>query len=260
MMITDVDLRYFFAAIVNPFFISFLLLALAIAWLLICGDSRLVRSFLLLSFIGFLSFGTGWLPAALITAFEAQYPIVLKANTDIHWVVVLGGGHHAQRVGVPANDLLSSASIDRLVEGVRVYRQLPASKLLLSGGAMRPMETISEASYLASIVSWFDVPINDIVLETESNNTADEAVAIKKIVDKESFYLVTSAVHMPRAMALCRQQGLNPIAAPTDFMSMYASDSRWEDIYLPNANNLAESSTAWHEVLGLVWGRLRGLL
>ena len=260
MILTADSLRYLFAAILNPFFISFMLLVLAIVWLLIYGDGRLVRSSLFVSFIGFLLFSTGWLPSLLIGAFEKQYEIVVKANPEIHWIVVLGGGHHTEHVGVPPNDLLTSASIDRLVEGVRLYRQLRKSKLVLSGGAMRPMETIPEASYLASIASWFDIPINDIVLETDSFNTADEAVAIKKILQNESFYLVTSAIHMPRAMALCRQQQLNPIAAPTDFMLLHASDSRWEDNYLPNANNFSRSGVAWHEILGFAWGKLRNLL
>lgn len=256
-MMTADGFRYLFAAILNPFFLSLLLMALSIIWLWLDGDSRLVRGCLLLSFMMFFLFSTGWVPSMIMNAFEKQNTIVTEPNPAIHWVVVFGGGHDAGNV--PANDVLTSESITRLVEGVRLYRQLPRAKLLLSGGALRSTETISEAAYLARIVSWFDIPKNNIVLETDSFNTADEAVALKQIVHHEPFYLVTSAVHMPRAMALCRQQGLSPIAAPADFMSLHANKC-WEDKYLPNPKNFNYSNTAWHEVLGLVWGKLRGLL
>ena len=254
------DFRYFFAAILNPFFIGFMLLAISIAWLFIAGDRRLVRVGLLLSLIIFLILGTGWLPARLVAMLEQQYAIVSQANPDVHWIVVLGGGHNTEHAGVPPNDLLSSESMARLVEGVRLYRQLPQAKLLLSGGAMRPMETIAEATYLANIVSWFDIPKRDVVLETDSFNTADEAEEIEKIVHTEPCYLVTSAIHMPRAMALFRQQGLHPIAAPTDNMLLRMNDNRWEDNYLPNARNMLRTQSTWHEVLGLIWGKCRGLL
>lgn len=257
---TAAAFRYFFEAILNPFFLGFLLLTLSIVWVLLHGDGRMARSCLLFSFAGFLLLSTGWLPSVLTAVLEKQYSIVMRVDPSIHWIVVLGGGHNGERVEVPANELLSAVSIERLVEGVRLYRKLPYAKLLMSGGAMRPKEKTSEAAYLANVVSWFDIPRNNVVLEDGSFNTADEAVAIKKIVRNEPFYLVTSAVHMPRSMALCHRQGLHPIAAPIDYLSRHISDGPWEDRYLPNARNLVRSNTAWHELLGLFWGRARGLL
>lgn len=251
-------LRHWFEVILNPFFLSILLLALSIGWLWVRGDGFMVRSGLVLSLVGFLLFSTGWLPATITSFFEKKYAIVTTVNPDIHWVVVLGGGHRAEGIGIPANDELSAASIARLVEGVRLYRQMDKAKLLLSGGA-GTLGTTTEAFYLGTVASWFKIPVSDIVLETGSFNTADEAVAIKDIVHNEPFYLVTSAIHMPRAMALCLQQGLHPTAAPTSH-SFYWETANWATIALPNYVNLAHTSTAWHEVLGLVWGKVRRLL
>ena len=252
------NIRHIIEAIINPFFISMLVLALAIILLLKLGDSRMVRGCLLVSFMGFLLFSTGWVPGSITSLLENQYEIVTKANPDIHWIVVLGGGHSEEYFGVPANDELSSVSINRLVEGVRLYRQLPKAKLLLSGGPGGVGKT-SEAAYLGIVASWFSIPNDDLVLETTSVNTADEAVAIKPFVHHEPFYLVTSATHMPRAMALCQQQGLHPIAAPTDHV-FYWQTSRWVNIVLPHHQNLSYAGVSWHEILGLVWGKIRGLL
>jgi uncharacterized SAM-binding protein YcdF (DUF218 family) len=253
------SLRHFFEALFNPFFICFLLLAISVAWLWLYGDGRVVRSCLLLSLFGTLVASTGWFPAALTRTLESQYAVVMKIDPEIHWIVVLGGGHDLAHAGLPANDLLSSVSIERLVEGVRLYRQLPQAKLIVSGGVASSIDTVSEAAYLAKVASWFGIPVQDIVLEATSINTADEAVEIKKIIDHEPFYLVTSAIHMPRSMSLCLKQGLNPIAAPTDPILVDPKDQRWE-MSLPSASNLVRTNVAWHEILGMVWGKIRGIL
>ena len=243
--------RYLLEALLNPFLICLILFTLSLLWLCFRRDNRIVRGGLLLSLLGLILFSTRWLPDLLITQLENQYVVVTTANPAISWIVVLGGGH-SDKGGVPANDELSSASIVRLVEGVRLYRQLPKATLLLSGGSGYVGKT-SEAAYLAILASWFAIPANKLVLETDSINTADEAVAIKKMVHDDFFYLVTSAIHMPRAMALCKQQGLHPVAAPTDF-----SYNNGRSMYLPNFHNLAHTNAALHEILGLYWARMRG--
>ena len=255
----EIHIRHALEAVFNPYFISFLLLFFSILWLCFRGDGWVVRSSLSLAMLGFFLFSTGWLPAVITNKLESQYNVVEKANPAIKWIVVLGGGYNSTSYkGVPANDILSSASLERLVEGVRLYREIPDAKLLLSGGASNKKD-LSEAEYLANVAQWFDVPKKDIVLEPDALNTAEEAVAIKKLVQEEPFYLVTSAVHMPRAMALCAYQGLNPTAAPAG-ITLSRIETEWQKIALPNHTNLTYTSTAWHEILGLAWGKLRGIL
>lgn len=249
--------RHTFEAILNPFFISFILLTLSIFWLWRHGDGRVARSGLLLSLLGFFLFSTGWLPHGMTHMLEGQYPIVMNADPTIRWIVVLGGGHYKDYREVPDNDELSSVSLERLVEGVRLYRQIPHAKLLLSGGIGNVGGTTAEAQQLATVASWFNIPRSAMVLETSSYNTVDEAVAIKEIIHDAPFYLVTSAIHMPRAMALCQSQGLNPIAAPTDH-SFYWGKTGWQKMALPNEANLRHTSSAWHEILGMAWGKVRG--
>ncbi|WP_332460238.1 YdcF family protein [Legionella clemsonensis] len=112
-----------------------------------------------------------------------------------------------------------------------------------------------EAFRLAELASWFSIPKSKIVLETTSINTADQAKAIKQFVKNEPFYLVTSAIHMRRSMALCLAQGLHPVAAPTDY-TFFWNDERIGKIYLPNPYNLFYLSIAMHEILGSWWASL----
>ncbi len=258
-MMLAAHMRHWFEGVFNPFFLSILLLLVSFIWLQFRGNTPLVRVGFLLSIVGFWICTTGWVPGAMTQMLEHQYQIVEKVNPDIQWVVVFGGGHNVFHPGVPANDELSSVSIERLVEGVRLYRLLPKAKLVLSGGAGSVGGTESEASYMAKVAMWFDIPKKDIVLEDESFNTADEAIAIKDIVHHDQFYLVTSAVHMPRSMAFCRKQGLNPIASPTS-PTFYWENTHLVQVALPNHTNLTHTSHVWHEILGMLWGKVRGLL
>ena len=53
---------------------------------------------------------------------------------NLKWMVVLGGGHTSY-LRLPAMSKISKASLARLVEGIRIYKLFPASKLVLSGGS-----------------------------------------------------------------------------------------------------------------------------
>ena len=243
-------------AVSNPFFVCMLIVAISVASLWLRGNTRAVRWGLLGSVLSLWIISTPWVPGKLVQWLEAPYPVVDSPQLRVHWIVVLGGGHHDETDRLPANDALSLASVHRLVEGVRLYQQMPNSTLIVSGGAGR-RGGVSEAAYLAEIAQWFGIPKQNIVLETVSFNTAEEALAIKPIVKHDPFYLVTSALHMRRALALCQRQGLQPIAAPTSHSYYGERIPKWEWI-LPNAGHLASMSAAWHEVLGMVFERIRG--
>lgn len=246
--------RHLMEALLNPFFLVLLLFAILLIFLWIYGEKLVFRIGFLIVFLLLVLFSTGWLAEHLTREMEAQYQPVTTVNPAIRWVVVLSGGQ-AQIVNLPTNSLLYGISIKRLVEGVRLYRQLPAAKLLLSGGGYG--FEVPEATHLSELASWFAIPQSDIVLETKSVNTADQIKAIRQLVQDEPFYLVTSASHMPRSMCLSQAYGLHPIAAPTDY-TLYWSDELWPIRYMPNARNLFYLTVVMHELLGSGWAKMRG--
>ncbi|MFA5960653.1 MAG: ElyC/SanA/YdcF family protein [Tatlockia sp.] len=246
--------RHLAEVLINPFFLVLLGFALCLAWLWSKGDSITLRLSFLMMLSLFLLFSSGWPVAQLTRHLEDKYPPVTQVNPAIQWVVVLSGGQ-SMVSNVPSNSLLYSASIKRLVEGTRLYRQLPHARLLLSGGGSA-FET-PEAAHLSEVASWFAIDKKDIVLETKSLNTIGEVLAIKAILQDAPFYLVTSAIHMPRAMKLCEAKGLHPIAAPTDF-TFYWNDERFAKRYIPNAHNLFYLTIAMHEYLGRLWAKIQG--
>jgi uncharacterized SAM-binding protein YcdF (DUF218 family) len=100
------------------------------------------------------------------------------------------------------------------VEGIRIYRNLPGSKLILSGGG--GFDPVPNAKIMANVASILGINDSDMILEPDSKDTKDEAILIQKIVGDNKFILVTTASHMPRSMALFKKRGMQPIPAPID--------------------------------------------
>ena len=173
---------------------------------------------------------------------------------DIKYVVVLGAGH-TSTPGVPLTSRISETTMVRLIEGIRLHRKYADSKLLLSGG--RIFDEVSDAELMADIARELGVNDQDILLETESMDTGDEARLIREMVGSDTFILVTSASHMYRSMAMFRKIGMDPIPAPVghqfrdrEHMALLS--------YLPSGGSLHNAERAAHEYLGMVWASLRG--
>ncbi|MEJ5359718.1 MAG: ElyC/SanA/YdcF family protein [Desulfobacterales bacterium] len=173
----------------------------------------------------------------------------LESFPQAAWVVVLGGGHVDAR-GVPPSHKLGGSSLARLVEGIRILREIPESRLLLSGGAV--FEETSVAETMAQTALMLGVPQERILLESKARDTAEQAEAIKKIVQKEPLVLVTSALHMRRSILLFEQRGMRPIPAPCDYLGL---KSPWVSPldFFPRAGEMAKVEAVLHEALGILW-------
>jgi uncharacterized SAM-binding protein YcdF (DUF218 family) len=151
---------------------------------------------------------------------------------------------------------LDENSTARLVEGVRMSKMLKCCKLVLSGGA-GPDSVSSPAEAMAQLAQDLGVDRQEMILETQSRDTDDQARLVAPIVGDQPFILVTEASHMPRAMALFRKHGTQPIADPVDFRTSH-SEARDLDDAFPSASRLYASERAVYEYLGLAWAKIRG--
>jgi len=110
---------------------------------------------------------------------------------------------------------------------------------------------------MAKVAESLGISPEEIVLESKSRDTEDEARIIKSMVGNDPFLLVTSASHMPRAMALFKKLEMNPIADPTDHLAKRSLQITPDDIY-PGARGLRKAERAVYEYLGLTWEKFRG--
>lgn len=203
-------------------------------------------------------------PNLALRPLEQKYPPVsdsTAAQTQGHLearagnlVVVLGGGIISDP-RLPLTSQIRADTLYRLLEGVRLYRAAPGRKLILSGGKV--FSSISEAQIMARVARIMGVPSQDIMLEPASRDTEEEARFIKPLVGREKFFLVTSASHLPRSMAMFQKQGMAPVPAPAGYRVAEA-DGLTPIVFFPSSRNLEKVGIALHEYLGLAWAWLRG--
>jgi len=170
----------------------------------------------------------------------------------IKYIVVLGGDLRAGDLS-PA-DRVACTSLVRIMEGIRLWKRLPGSKLVLSGGSVSRGK-MPTAQGMAIMAREMGVPADSMILESESWDTDDEARLLKPILTGKRFALVTSALHMPRSVAAFGARGLVPNPAPADFQAGQFTLEPWS--FVPSVEGLAMTSRAIHEIMGRSVQRLK---
>lgn len=202
-----------------------------------------------------LSYGSVSTP--LMRSLERGYASPGAADVaQARWVVVLGGGSYADSSVTPTARL-TGATLSRLVEGIRLHRQIPGSRLLLSGAPV--FGSGSDAQTMSAVALALGVAPESIVLDDASPDTETQAVNAARIVKGEAFVLVTSANHMPRAVGLFAKAGLNPVPAPTHYLAPARGGLAPGDFY-PGVYALALAQVVWNEYLGRAWAVIRSRL
>jgi uncharacterized SAM-binding protein YcdF (DUF218 family) len=199
---------------------------------------------LTITFLLFVLFGYGFLSYVPLEKLERFYP-TLDINAagikSIRWVVVLAGDENE--------------TVIRLAEGIRIQRDIPGARLVVSGGRIFGPE--SSAERMAGMAADLGVNLSDIVLEDSSKDTKDEARFIRPIVNDDRFILVTSAYHMPRAMGLFRAQGMQPVPAPVAHLVPAENyPNPW--MFFPGTEQIHASEVVIHEVLGIITAEIMG--
>lgn len=235
-----------------PFPIFFILLGIGF-YFWQRGNDRRAKQFFLFSLIWISLLSYGPFSTLLLSPLESTYTKVKLDSTHPHYIHVLGCGH-TSNPNLPLSSEISLVSLARINEGVSLYKAYPNMKLIFSGnGGGDPVSNARKNSQMAIALG---VNPADIILLESPQDTQEESVASKKIVGDQPLILVTSASHMVRASALFRKAGIEVVAAPTDFQ-IKESD---ELLQFPSAGGLERSEAAFHEYLGLAWGRLKGAL
>ena len=193
----------------------------------------------------FLSLSFAWLVIVsyipfsymLIEPLEKSYPKLEKPVVGVKHILLLGGNLEA-----------------RGWEALRLYNKIDGAIVVTSG--FEKYENVHGAKYSANFLREMGIKQEDIVEFNFTRDTQDEIVEMKKRFGDVPFYLVTSAFHMPRAMALCKKEGAKAIASPTAY-----KDSEHNTIFsLPSPRALWRTTVAWHEYIGLLYSKLRGYI
>ncbi len=206
-----------------------------------------------------------WVALSLMRSLEWQNTPTQLPQAEA--IVVLGGGTKSQFFPRPGVDL--SEEGDRVLYGAELYKQGLAPVIIVSGGRIAWRGSgAPESMDMAEILTQVGVPQEAIIQEPNSYNTHDNAVQVKQILNSrgiKNILLVTSAMHMPRSLAIFKREKIAAIAAPTDFL---ASTNEFQELQssfeaklltlLPDSGALQNFTRALKEYVGLIIYRLRG--
>lgn len=190
-----------------------------------------------------------WLRSGL----ESRYPVLTPAALPkADAIVVLGGGHYGwvKRPDIRIEQLESS----RIAAGARAWFGGRAPVVILSGGGGR---SGTEARMMAAAIAKLGVPSSALLLEERSRSTEDNArytAALASGRDIRTVLLVTSSLHMPRAMLEFGRTGIRAVPVP---VPEKADRSHWRDRWLPSFGALWRSGRAWKEYAALLAAHLR---
>lgn len=238
-----------------------LLLAGAVARLL--GARRAGGVLVSLSVVLLLVASNPWLAREFRARLEQWYPPVTVAETPRAGAIVVLGG--ALDLPVPPRIVAElNGSADRPLHGARLYRAGKAPLVVVTGGNVfdQGEQIRGEAWYMTQLLIEWGVPGFAIMAEENSRNTRDNALETKKILDREGIHtvlLVTSAMHMPRALATFAGAGIATIPVPVDFTVGDYRQPLLLDL-LPSAGALAFNTQTLREYLGIFVYGLRGWL
>ena len=223
---------------------------------------RTGRALLTLAVLVLLAASNKWVSGRLIAPLESRYPAVADFQPGellpaplgaCQYVVVLGGGNDDSD-DRPALSRLNPSARARLSEGLRLLRLLPKARLVVSGPSENGGPT--HAQILADSAVSLGVERARILMIDDARDTEAEAERLRRLAGDAPVAVVTSAWHLPRAMALCAAQGLHALPCPTDYL--YCTPLRWQlSDFTWDVPSLERSTAAVHERLGLWWARLR---
>ena len=240
--------KKFVSAFLLPIPIGLFLLFIAFIYLMF-NSYKKAKIFLFFGLVWFLLLSNQTISNALLVPLENTYKDLLQ-TPKVNYILVLGSGHKSDE-DLSITSQVKMTAINRLVEGIRDYKNLEDVRLIVSGYSFSDKN--SHALMQEKLAISLGVNPNDIIRLDTPKDTKEEAVETKKIVGIEPLILVTSASHMKRSALLFEKEGLNVIASPTNRLA-YEDDS-FSSYF--SAKNLRKCEMAFHEYLGLLYSWLR---
>ncbi|MGK9117729.1 YdcF family protein [Olivibacter jilunii] len=197
------------------------------------------------------------IPNILIYGLESKYRTYSRSRNDkIDYILVLGGGFTENKT-LPNFEQLSTASLSRISEAMRIKKIFPTAKLVMSGSKMN--RTISQAEIYANTAVELGFDRRDIVLLREPKNTAEEAqLFYTKFGKGARFVLITDASHMQRAVYAFMKKDLFPTPAPTNHYIKEPKKLYYN--FRPSFGKIKMMDVAIHEYLGLLFYKLKNVL
>lgn len=191
-----------------------------------------------------------FLPELLVGSLERKYEILDTDNLEkdnSYYIMVMGAGF-CDEEGIPITQRIEGIAMGRLIEGVRIQKELPGSILVVAGD--KGKATLAQAEVMADVA--IQLGADSILQLGTAKNTLGEALAVKEALGEGVHVIVsTDAIHMPRAMVHFEAAGLHAIAAPTNFR-IRGGTKKYKGEWLPTTGHIDMLREGIKEYVGLL--------
>jgi len=228
-------LKQFISFFIQPFGAFLTLFTVGIFFLMMKKDKKM-KLFIILTYGVIFLFSYQPFSNYLVKNLEDKYP-KYDYKQKVKYIHVLGGGDG-----------------QRVIAGIIIHNKIEGSKLIFTGYAGGADITTTRRNELLALS--LGVKKEDIILGVHAKDTKEEAIFNKELLKNEPFILVTTATHMPRAMKIFKNLGLNPIPAPVNFHK-----EEFNAFFrLPTLGSLGNSQISMHEYMGTLWEKIKHLM
>lgn len=189
---------------------------------------------------------------------ENKYPYRASKLIDNAQAIVVLGGNIADHRKNWFEHFDKKNLHSRIDTADALFMAHKAPCIILSGGNIDGY--MSEAEKMAATLKQRGIPTSALITEKESATTRENGLFVKEILQQhniDSILLVTSALHIPRAMAVMQHLGINAIAAPNPPQITLPDDPHFT-VWLPNVRALQGSRSIIKEYIGFAVYWLRG--
>ncbi len=233
--------------------------------LFLCGimtkNAMRSRRFFIAAFIFFMFFTNSAIIDELIRWWEEPM-ITLDKGQHYDAGIVLCGG--MVNIDNDYDRLIFRDNTDRILQAILLYQQGVVKKVIIAGG---PGSLVYKDVIEANLIKryWLEIglPESDIIIDSTSHNTHENAVNCVSIINKTCkqahILLITSALHMKRATACFNNEG--------QCVTMYSvgkiAGKRHTDIgyyLIPETEAITRWENYIHEVLGYFSYALMGYI
>ncbi len=258
------NISFFFkkiiSAIILPEGIISLSLLLAVFFMPVKRLRNKVNMLVTVSCLMYFAFGSDYVSFWLVNCLEQKAVSLEKSSTEdiasgISKAVVLSGGaYHDDNKTLATEDRLGDRTRARLLMAALFVKQHEISEIILTGGCAHAISKCerSEAYLMADFLESFLKKTVKITTENQSRDTVENLQNVWKLTGDSPFFLITSAMHMPRACMIAKRFNLNVVPVPCDFQAHRTSGSV-PGRFWPSFHNLQRSMMAMHEYVGIWW-------
>ncbi len=198
------------------------------------------------------------IPQLVLWPLEHRFRFDRSESASVAGIVVLGGA----AISTSLTELMGHPVPGRAAHRIKTFLSLaqdyPEARLLVTGGGAESRPAFREARLISDYLVERGVDRGRITIEASSGNTFENATFSRDLAGPEAnqtWLLVTTARHMPRAVASFRKAGWNVIAVPTGPL---LSELPWSITNVDLRGSVEIIGLALHEYLGLLAYRMRG--